>query len=389
MSSIAWIWRQPASFLALLTVLGGTVEAQETIYVPLTRDDGWQVMDAAEAGFDAEALAALAQDLDDGAYPNVHAVVIERGDGLVFEQYLTGADQIWGTAIGTVEFDAETFHDLRSITKSVTSMVLGIALEDDFEEALHRPLLSWFPERADEVDAGLQTITLRHALTMTSGLEWNEMTASYADHQNDEIQMYYKLDPLDHVLSKPMREAPGVCWYYNGGLTMLLAAVVQKITGQPFEDYTNAVLFEPLGIENYGWSAPGHWPQGLPSAASGLRLTVRDLAKIGSVMLHDGQWYGEQIVPDAWVTLSGETMRTDLGAWDGGGTRGYGFQWWTTRADVDGRTIEAVSGVGYGGQRLMIVPELELVVTVFAGNYFGGGSRTTDEVLLRVIEAVD
>ena len=158
-------------------------------------------------------------------------------------------------------------------------------------------------------------------------------------------------------------------------LVMLLAAVVQKITGQPFEDYTNAVLFEPLGIETYGWSAPGRWPQGLPSAASGLRLTARDLAKIGSVMLHDGQWHGEQIVPAAWATLSGETMHTDLGAWDGGGTRGYSFQWWTTRTDVDGRTIEAVSGVGYGGQRLMIVPELELVVTVFAGNYFGGGSR--------------
>src|SRR6202007_1528194 len=126
--------------------------------------------------------------------------------------------------------------------------------------------------------------------------------------KNDELQMSEVEDPIAFVLSRPLRQKPGTAWYYNGGLTQVLAGVVVQITGKPIAIFARDVLFAPLGVTQYEWIGSPKWDPHMPSAASGLRMRARDLARFGSVYLHNGRWQGLQIMSEAWVDRS--THRT-------------------------------------------------------------------------------
>ena len=208
----------------------------------------------------------------------------------MYEQYFAGSDERWGQPLGRRVFDRDSLHDLRSVSKSVTSALLGIALSTDFDTALGRPIGSFFPQL--KLRPVLGAVTLEHVLTMTAGLEWNEITVPNTDPKNDELQMSNVEDPIELVLSRPLREKPGTAWYYNGGLTQVLAGVVMQITGKPFDTYAKEALFAPLGVTQYEWIGPPKWDPHMPSAASGLRMRARDLARFGSVFLHRGTWAG-------------------------------------------------------------------------------------------------
>ena len=149
-------------------------------------------------------------------------------------------------------------------------MLLGIALADSSEVALERPITSFFPNR-EGLGTGLDAVTLHHVLTMTAGLEWNEMTLPYTDSRNDESRLYDTDDPIGLVLAREVRDVPGSRWYYNGGLTQLTAGVIENLTGKPLDEYAKEVLFSPLGITDYTWHRSTNWPSdSSPSAASGL-----------------------------------------------------------------------------------------------------------------------
>ena len=195
---------------------------------PAQRDDGWPVASLSDAGFDEAAILELTDAIRGGGYPETHAVLIEYAGHLVYEAYFEGKDERRGRPLGHVVFDAETLHDLRSVTKSVTSALLGIALGGDYEAALDRPLVRYFEDLKDTVGPGVEQVTLRHALTMTAGFEWNEMTVPYTDRTNDEIRLDYARDPVAMVLARPLRDPPGTKWYYNGGLTQVLAGIIER-----------------------------------------------------------------------------------------------------------------------------------------------------------------
>ena len=226
-----------------------------------------------EAGFRTAELQKLSADIRAGQFPNTHAVLIERDGRLVCEQYFTGSDEIWGGAVENRTLVASSLHDLRSVSKSVTSALVGIALGKDFDQAVARPIRSFFPNR--QLRPQLDAITLRHVLTMTAGFEWNEMTVPYTDSQNDEGRMYSVKDPIGFVLARPLRDAPGARWYYCSGLTMVLAGVIEQITGKSFDVFAREALFTPLGITDYEWLGSFDTNPRMPSAASGLRLRAR------------------------------------------------------------------------------------------------------------------
>lgn len=215
-------------------------------------DDGWETGTLAEAGFDQTAIQELTKGLASGDYGNIHAVLIEQDDHLVYEEYFSGEANEFGAAV----FTRESRHDLRSVSKSVTSAILGAALGPEFEVALDKPFLDFFPELADSAGAGVETITLRHVLTMTSGLEWNEMQVPYTNPRNDEVRQFRATNPIAYVLSRPTTETPGERFYYNSGLTEVIGGVIQRITAQPLSDYAQEVLFEPLGITDCEWWGP-------------------------------------------------------------------------------------------------------------------------------------
>jgi CubicO group peptidase (beta-lactamase class C family) len=380
-----------ASLLLILILTGcDDVHAVDSIKAPPILDDGWPVASLTESGFDIEKMIRIDKRLEAGGYTNVHMVAVEYDGRLVYEKYLSGKDESWGSPADHREFNQDSLHDLRSVSKSVTALMLGIALGDDFEAALAKPIVEYFPEFADEMPAGAENITLHHALTMSTGLEWNEMDVPYSKPGNDARQLYSALDPIEQVLTKPMRDKPGKDWYYNGGATMVLAALVAKLSGQEFLAFSEENLTKPLGIKPSGveWRGLGIWKRRLPSAASGLRLRLRDLAKIGSLMLHQGRWQGKQVVPALWVEASSQRhMEQTYRKWSMGGVYGYGYQWWHGNFEGAWGKFTSITGVGLGGQRVFVISEKKLAITVFAGNYSTGIWKMSEHVASRIVDA--
>jgi len=327
---------------------------------PAALDDGWSLAKPEESGFDATRLCELDDFLAQWPAHNIHAVVVVRHGKLVMERYFKGADERLGRPIGSVQYGPESRHDLRSITKSVTSLLIGIALAEGKFPALDSPVFDQFPEFAALRTAGKSEITFRHLLTMSSGLAWDE-SLPYSNPANSETRMDEAADPVRYVLEQPLATLPGAAYNYNGGGTTLLGALLAKTTGQRLDAYAREKLFGPLGITDFEWAdLPA---TGQPAAASGLRLRPRDTAKFGQLLLAGGQWNGKQVLPKGWAA---DSTKPRL---NGEGLYFYGYQWWLGRTMLRGRALLWTAGVGYGGQRLFIQPDLDLVVMVNAGHY--------------------
>ena len=312
------------------------------------------------AGFDGRHLAAIATAARNGALRNVHGVVVVRKNRLVFEQYFSGRDEHWGRPLGEVRFGPETPHDLRSVTKSIVSLLYGIADGEGRVPAVDRPLLDVFGEYPDLRDEPARLkILVGHALTMTMGVEWDE-TLPYSDVRNGERQMEEASDRYRFVLERPIVGPPGARWTYNGGATALVATLVARGVGRPLTDFATERLFAPLGITDVEWITDR---AGEPIAASGLRMRPRDLARIGQLVLNEGRWGDREIVPPPWLRASVEP-RAEVD-----GFVRYGYQWWLASSGVGDRGVPWIAAFGNGGQRLFVLPELELVVVVTAGNY--------------------
>jgi len=292
-----------------------------------------------------------------GELSGLHSVLIIHKDSIIAEKHYPGEDQRWGEPLGTVEHNKDSLHDMRSVTKSITGLLYGIALSEGIVPGLDESLLLQFPEYSDLAsDPQRSKIRVRHALSMKMGTEWNE-DLPYSDPRNSEIAMERAADRYRFVLDRPMVNEPGDWWTYNGGATALIGKLIAKGAGVPIDVYARKKLFTPLGIKKVEWVAGS---DGVPSAASGLRLTIHDLARIGRLILEHGTWQGKQIVPANWLDVS-FTPHAKLRD----GLR-YGLFWWL---GPEGAPPYWVAGFGNGGQRLMISPANKLIVVVFAGNY--------------------
>lgn len=348
-----------------------------TYAAPAALDDGWTTGSVEQWGIDRRRLEAMTESILAHPELNIHAVLIERDGRLVYEEYFSGPDQRWGEPLGVVVFSREIKHDLRSVTKSVVSALVGLAHRSGAIRSLDAPLLDYFPEYMDLQVPERRQITIRHALMMSVGLDWNE-DIPYTDPKNDEIMMTRSRDPLHYVLSRPIVAAPGTSWRYNGGTTQALGTIVQRATKQPLADYARAELFAPLAITDVEWLGQ---LAGVPSAASGLRLRPRDLAKFGSLYLHDGRWNGRQVLPREWVH---ESTRRHL-TFPRQPARGYAYQWWHACYPTPSGAVEVPTAVGNGTQRIFLLRGQRTVVTVLAGRYNDFSTNPPEELLLEFI----
>ncbi len=304
---------------------------------------------------------ALEKKLDEafaaGELDGLHGVLILHKGDVLAERYYPGEDQNWGRPMGVRTLDKTELHDLRSVTKSVVSLLYGIALEEGLVPDLEAPLIDGFPEYEDlAADPERRKITVRHALSMEMGTEWNEQLP-YTNPENSEIAMELAPDRYRFVLDRPMVQEPGAGWVYNGGATAVISHLIAKGAGRPVDDYAREKLFAPLGITEFEWARGS---DGVPSAASGLRMNIHDLAKIGQMMMDGGKWDGKQVVPESWVQ---ESMTPE--AEPEPGIR-YGLFWWLSG---EGDPPYWAAGFGNGGQRLFFNKTSDLIVVVFAGNY--------------------
>ena len=244
-------------------------------------------------------------------------------------------------------------HTMQSVSKTFTSAIIGIArTRGDFKAGLETPVLKYFDvAKVKNVDDRKRRMTLKDVLTMTTGLDWEE-DVPYDDPRSDSSLMEATDDWVQYVIDKPMAKEPGTVFKYSSGATELLAYIFKKETGQDIEAYGEKYLFAPLGIRH-------HWKRtylGLVDTEGGLYVSGSDLAKLGYLYLHDGMWDGKRIISEDWVKQS-LTPYIDTG-WQG---LKYGFKWWL-HPRKDGKGLVWM-GIGFGGQRLMVFPDEQLIVT--------------------------
>lgn len=359
--------------VAFTLALAEPAAAASTCGTPSSASRGWQTARPADVGIDAELPCRLSERFGSWKEANTHAILIARHGKLVYEQYFKGKDSRWGQPETEVAFGPDVRHDLRSITKSMVSLLVGAGMTKGWLTDIDEPVLDLLPGQADQASPDKRRITLRHLLTMTDGLQWNE-ELPYTDPNNSEIRMIWSSDPCRFVLDQPVDRPAGVAWNYSGGATTLISCILQAKTGKPLDVLAEENLFKPLGITTAEWA---RFPNnGVPAAASGLRLAGADTLKLGQLVLDEGKWGGKQIVAASWLAQATSPQANASAALF------YGYQFWLGRSLVDRREVEWIAGNGNGGQRLYIVPSLDLVVLVHAGLYASDGQDWLGSMIL-------
>ena len=274
----------------------------EACGTPVALGDGWTVATPAEVGLDAGKLCELDAFIGQWPKANIHAVVVVRNGKLVMERYFTGEDERWGDKLGRVAYGPEVKHDLRSITKSVTSLLVGIARAEGRFPPLDSSVFDAFPDDADLRTPAKDRITFRDLLTMSSGLAWTE-NLPWDDPRNNEAGMIQAADPFRYILGRPLAHPPGTVYAYSGGGTSLLGETLVRSTGRSLRDYARDKLFEPIGATDFEWLDAGVSHR--LGAFGSLRMRPRDAAKLGRLLLTDGQWNGRR-----WCRPAGRPNRS-------------------------------------------------------------------------------
>jgi CubicO group peptidase (beta-lactamase class C family) len=308
----------------------GMTNTQQYAYWPTS---GWRRSTPEEQGTDPRMLAQAAQEAHD-TLPTLYSLLVIRNGHIIFEEHYRG-------------HKSDDLYSVRSVTKSVTSALIGIACQAQYLSGLDQRVAELLPEyfSADDEPRKLQ-MTIKDLLTMRAGLRWGPP---------NEWRFYQYTDWVAFALKRPMAANPGTQFMYNTGGSQVLAAILTKTTGMTMVEFARDHLFQPLGIQAYDWETD---PQGIMIGGFGLSLTVEDLAKFGYLYLHNGQWEGQQIVPSAYVQAS-------TTAWSTGGfpeESGYGYQWWVTEE----AGYPSYFAAGYGGQYLYVVPDLDTIVVTTA-----------------------
>jgi CubicO group peptidase (beta-lactamase class C family) len=360
---------------------------------------GWAAATPASVGLDSAPLAALDQEIIAGKHGHVDSVLVVRRGKLVFERsYRHDYDRIYGELAkirGPLNPDPKgqfnyynpdwhpfyrrgDLHSLQSVTKTVTSILIGVATARKEFVDLDTPVLQFFDaSKVANVDERKRRLTVRHLLTMTAGLEWNE-DLPYSDPNNTAMQMEPSADWVRFAVDRPMAHEPGTVFAYSSGASALLSHIFKKVTGQHIHAYAQKHLFKPLGITRHYWKLT---PTGLADTEGGLYLTPQDLAKIGHLYVMNGVWDGKRILTEDWIRASvAPTVQKARGGMK------YGYKWWLLPyADAPERLAWVASG--FGGQRLIIVPEYDLVLVLTGWNIDPNRPRSVAETLQPFLRA--
>lgn len=321
------------TFFILSLVFLVACQGQKTL--PLLGDDwptqGWRSEAPESQGMDAAILSKGMEYIEQNDLA-LHSLLVIRHGVIVSETYFS-------------PYKADTLHEQWSVTKSFTSTAVGMALDQGKLQDVDQLVLDFFPDQEfANTDARKESMQIKDLLTMTSGLEWVEGDATYR-------AMSMSSDWVKFVLDLPMTADPGSAFLYCSGCSHVLSAIVQQGTGQNLRDFLQANLFKPLGIKKYIWEDD---VQGISMGGWGLSLAPRDMAKLGYLYLHKGQWEGQQIVSQEWVEAATLKQVTTEGE------NGYGYQWWVFPE------LGGYAAIGRSGQTVFVAPEQDLIVVTTA-----------------------
>jgi CubicO group peptidase (beta-lactamase class C family) len=322
--------------------------------------DGWRVSTPAAEGMDGSVLLAGLQAIRDGDYPRVDSMVVVRNDAVIAEGYYNG-------------YARESLHDVRSASKSVTSALAGIAVQQglfaaDDPIAQH---VAAFESHAN-MDDRKRAITIRHLLHMNSGLDCDDWNSA---SPGNEERMYDAADWPKFILDLRMARAPGTAPAYCTGGVVVLGHIIATRSGMALDDFAMTYLFNPLGVAETGWRRS---PDGRATGGGGMRLRPRDMAKFGSLYMNAGRWNGVAVVPEEWVEASKvEVERL--------GRDGYGLLWWKREMSAPGTDQTVMFASGNGGNFIFLAPSLRLLAVFTGTNYNSDRGDQPFEIMNRTV----
>jgi len=340
------------SVMIILSTLTGcgpsAAELAAVDYTPLPGDD-WEVSTPEEQGLDPNLLAELyhnASKLD-----TIYGLLIIKNDKLIAEKYFND---------GSIELKS----NLQSATKSYTSALVGLALEQGCLTSLDQPFLDFFPEYAEKIeDPRKKEITIRHLLQMRAGYPWEE---SHPDLWEGLLTG----DFLGMMVHYPLISDPGTAYHYSNVSSHYLGAIVERACGIDLRTFAGEPLFAPIGAELGDWYHTSI-NDGYPMGCSSIHVTPRDAAKFGLLYLNDGVFDGKQVISSEWVQESLESYSNDpndpnhkIG--HNFNKIGYGYQWWTIQAGDHEYSL----AMGHGGQQILLLDEYDMVIVLLAYPYF-------------------
>ncbi len=317
-----------------------------TYQQPQEQSDGWPTKNLISDSVDVSLIEKLINQLATGKHRMDSTILIIGGD-LVFEHYF-----------GSFKMDQQ--HDLRSVTKSIRALLVGIAIDKGYIDSIEDPIFKYLKSHQVKKNKhpAKQQITIKHLLTMSTGLECNDWDKK---SKGQEDKVYKKKDWIQYTLDLPVKNEPGAVAYYCSMGAILVAEVIEQASGMGIDAFAKKYLFKPLGISNYSW---GHTSKKKSILSSGKRLymTTRDLAKLGQLVLQGGQWQGTQLISKMWIEQA-TTAQVKLAQLD------YGFFWWNIPFHVGGNQYNIKTATGNGGQYIFVSPELNMVA-VFTGSAY-------------------
>lgn len=317
----------------------------------------WQIASAQENGWDSDKLAEISEKINKNEFQKITSVLVAHKGKLIHEQYFNN---------GHVDY----MNDLRSATKSITSLMVGLALEHGHIKSVEQKAFSLIAgkQEFEAMHPLKQAITIQDLLSMSSILGCNDDTPYSL---GNEERMYISYDWVEFVKNIPLRgfapwekrpeESPfNRAFSYCTAGSFLMGAIVEKTSGLKMDAYAKKYLDKPLGIESVKWNYSNH---GITSGAGGTRYKSRDFLKFGELYRQGGQWNGQRVINQKWVDESVKS-RVDVRE-----NVEYGYFWWKFAYEVDGKKYWSYAASGNGGNYLFVQPELELVTLITSELY--------------------
>ncbi|MBN1802800.1 MAG: serine hydrolase [Candidatus Lokiarchaeota archaeon] len=357
-------------------------------YFPMD-DDSWTERTLEEGDFNETLIDEMYEYiLDESHY--IESILISRDGYIVHDQYLEYSkprdERSYGSFSPTVDLAGMDWtqkiggmHAMWSVTKSVTSLLTGIAIANGSLDNVSVKFFDIFPDRWDasfQNATELQNITVEHLLTMTSGIMWDEATDGFVEWSKEYNGFNHS---ISYILNKSLEFDPGTTFEYSTGSTELLACVLQNVTNMLLSDFAWEYLFEPIGIDHGDlmWlEDPWEWGSGsltnISHGGYGIYMTPRAMARIGELVLNNGSWDGVQVVPKDWIINSSLEHSTPIGI---GENAMYGYLWWIRPSSSSDHGVRYFSAVGAFGQKITIVPDYDMVIAITSDTILEPGTE--------------
>ena len=318
-----------------------------TYKMPEKIDDGWETASLDDAGINVEQIEIVTDKIQKNVFRDIQSLLIVKNSALVHEEYFNG-------------YSRNHLQDIFSITKSISSSLIGIAVDKGFINSVNDPVISYLPQYLNDVtDDKMNEVTLKHILTLSSGMDWDERSYEYTDQRNTENQMVQHYDWMQFVISRPIIYTPGTVWEYNTGSVHLLSAVLKNAAGLYADEFAEEYLFGPLGITGYEWNEDNMGYQCTGATLGGLKLKPRDLAKFGLLFLKNGNWNSNQVISETWVEES-TTQHIVIPE----NTNNMGYLWWVGEVSINSEKLVYIASYGYGEQTMYLFPEFDMIIII-------------------------